>query len=404
MLDDNKKLCLNSGEIVPLSAPMTMMFEPADLAVASPATVSRCGMIYMEPHSLGFECQNYSWLQNLPECFVRKNNDIPCKIRFLLDSYQKPVLSYLRRYLKEPVPTVDNNLAASLRKLLDCLFMKYRPNDGEEPITQDTVDAVSESLEGVFMFCFIWSVGCSVDKHGRKALNEFLRREMAHNGFAFPVPAEGSIYDYFFDADQRKWVGWMKTVPEYQHNAKLNFSELIIPTPDTIRYTYLLQLLVTNNMNVLMCGPTGTGKTVNIQSYLGHKIDKKYVPMNITFSAQTSANMTQDLIDGKCEKRRKGVFGPMAGKKFVVFVDDVNMPQREIFGMSRTCHHHPPTYLPLLTPAPSSLNYLNRCSATYRAAPAVTVRRWMVRPQNSALALHHRHYLGQCLWATRGWP
>lgn len=393
MLDDNKKLCLNSGEIVPLSAPMTMMFEPADLAVASPATVSRCGMIYMEPHSLGFECQNYSWLQNLPECFTRKNNDIPCKIRFLLDSYQKPVLSYLRRYLKEPVPTVDNNLAASLRKLLDCLFMKYRPNDGEEPITQETVDAVTEGLEGVFMFCFIWSVGCSVDKHGRKALNEFLRREMAHNGFAFPIPAEGSIYDYFFDADQRKWVGWMKTVPEYQHNAKLNFSELIIPTPDTIRYTYLLQLLVTNNMNVLMCGPTGTGKTVNIQSYLGHKIDKKYVPMNITFSAQTSANMTQDLIDGKCEKRRKGVFGPMAGKKFVVFVDDVNMPQREIFGMSRTCHHHPPIYLALLTPSPllsqlrqQVLSHLSSCSGSYYAQADGTTAKLCAGAPSSTLS------------------
>jgi dynein heavy chain len=74
-----------------------MMFEPMDLLVASPATVSRCGMVYMQPHELGWEPLYTSWKNNLPKYFKMEGNEkLLSAIDELVEIVVQPLLSYIR--------------------------------------------------------------------------------------------------------------------------------------------------------------------------------------------------------------------------------------------------------------------------------------------------------------------
>jgi len=63
VLDDNMTLCLANGERIKLRNQLNMLFEVQDLAVASPATVSRCGMVYMNHDCLGWMPYVESWMK-----------------------------------------------------------------------------------------------------------------------------------------------------------------------------------------------------------------------------------------------------------------------------------------------------------------------------------------------------
>ncbi|KAI9347975.1 dynein heavy chain and region D6 of dynein motor-domain-containing protein [Zopfochytrium polystomum] len=330
VLDDNRKLCLNSGEIIQLSSTMSMVFEVRDLAVASPATVSRCGMIYMEPSRL-------DWRETIVVSWIKKSmlNDVEQRIVLsMVDWIVRPCLKFVRQECKEITETLDTNLIVSLFNLFESLL-----DDGTK-----SIDINSRSLEGLLLFSVVWSIGATVNEKGREKFSAFLKDIIDGKDSANPRPhdleletkfPDGSVYDCMYEkGDGGKWRPWVELIPsDYSIPPKARYNDIMVPTIDTVRYSYLLKTLANCDKAILFVGPTGTGKSMYIRDTIVNRMAKeKFVPVFVTFSAQTTANQTQNIIESKMDKRRKGIFGPPVGKKCIIFVDDLNMPARETYG------------------------------------------------------------------------
>ncbi|XP_039301684.1 dynein heavy chain 7, axonemal-like [Solenopsis invicta] len=351
VLDDNKKLCLMSGEIILLAPTTNLIFEALDLEAASPATVSRCGMIYMEPTALGWEPLLNSWLAKLPEVIDEWLRVFLYESLFL--RFCKPLFHFLRRRnVKEICPMPDSNLLRSVTYFMDCFLDDYYNEEIVKNISELDLRA---QIEGSFFFSCIWAMGGTLEAKYRESFSilfcGLLEKEFPLvlmniyqlqepippplKPYIFIMPKHNLVFDYrFIKEGKGKWKLWsdeLMTAPPIPRDIPVN--QIIVPTVETIRYTALFQMLVQHEKPVLFVGPTGTGKSVYIIDFLLKKNNAAVnKPLLISFSAQTTANQTQDIIMSKLDRRRKGVYGPPIGKRWIVFVDDVSMPMKETFG------------------------------------------------------------------------
>jgi dynein heavy chain len=344
VLDDNKKLCLNSGEIIKMSAVTSMVFEVGDLQEASPATVSRIGVIFMEPQSLGWQCSIDSWLERLPAQYKKHEDWLNGVIKWLLPK----ALDAWKYHLTEATVTQDIWLIHNCLKIFDAMAPGFRAlNDEGDPVGEDYVTPEPKVLEGIMAFAMIWSIGATTNSEGRAKFDE-LMRDWCRGGNDFPIPGSkkgetgrkllnafnenGSVYDAVFDIEGGRWVPWQNIMEPFTIADNASFQEMVVPTLDSTRYGFILNTMFMDHKGVLYAGDTGTGKTVVIKQTMLALDTALFDSVEVNFSANTTAGMTQNTIDAKMEKRRKGVYGPLPGKWSVVFVDDLNMPAKETYG------------------------------------------------------------------------
>ena len=103
VLDDNKMLCLNNGQRIKMPETCTMMFEVNDLQVASPATVSRCGMVYLEPCHLGWECLIKTWHEQMEDIIIEPY--LGKIVGILLKMFDKLLVILRTTTIREKVPS-----------------------------------------------------------------------------------------------------------------------------------------------------------------------------------------------------------------------------------------------------------------------------------------------------------
>ncbi|KAM4540607.1 dynein axonemal heavy chain 2-like [Fundulus diaphanus] len=313
VMDDNKVLTLINGERISMPEEVSLLFEVENLAMASPATVSRCGMVYNDYVDLGWKPFVQSWLEKRDKAEAEH-------LKHAFDKFLESTLNFKKTNCKELIPITELNGVTSLCRLYDSLAT---PTSGVN--TSDTGN-LGRVVELWFTFSLIWSVCASVDEDGRKKMDNYLR------SIDITFPVKDTVYEYYVDSKNKSWVSFEDQLPKgWRYNPSAPFYKIMVPTVDTVRYNLLVQALVLNQHPVLLTGPVGTGKTSVAQSVL-QGLGKKWTSLTINMSAQVTSNNIQAIIESRTEKRTKDVFFPVGGKRMLCFLDDLNMPAHDLFG------------------------------------------------------------------------
>ena len=321
VLDDNKTLCLANSERIKMPDGLHMMFEVQDLSQASPATVSRCGMVFMEQVHIGSDALIMAWMEQVCRKVIPVNAEYCYR---LIEKFVSPIIEFIDKNGKEKVKISKGHRISTFLNMMTSLLQKERGVD-------DSRNDVYELININFCFACVWALAGNIHDEGRQQVNDFLMKHLST--LLGSIPADASAFDVVVNNTSSTLVLWESIMPSFAYSTELPYFDLVVPTEDTTKYTYLLEALSMSGFNTLFLGETGIGKSIIVQNFLDAKVQEDAIAScTINYSAQTTPANIREIFETRLEKKRKNLLGPPAGKSMLVFVDDLNMPVLEEYG------------------------------------------------------------------------
>ncbi|GLG99541.1 Dynein heavy chain, cytoplasmic [Gryllus bimaculatus] len=281
VMDDNKVLTLASNERIALTPVMRLIFEISHLRTATPATVSRAGILYINPQDLGWN---------------------PTK-------------------MKKITPIAEISHVQMLCHLLDCLLTPTNvPND-----------CPKEWYEIYFVFACVWAFGSTMFQDQLTDYRAEFSKWWVNEFKVVKFPAEGSVFNYYIDTETKNFVLWNEKIREFDLDYDIPLQTTLVDTSETARLRFFLDMLVDKRVPVMLVGAAGSGKTVIISDKLNN-LSEEYAVTNVPFNFYTTSEMLQKILEKPLEKKAGRNFAPRGNKIMVYTIDDMNMPEVDAYG------------------------------------------------------------------------
>ncbi|KAM6971581.1 LOW QUALITY PROTEIN: dynein axonemal heavy chain 8-like [Tautogolabrus adspersus] len=307
VLDDNKTLTLANGDRIPMAPCCKIVFEPHNIDNASPATVSRNGMVFMSSSVLGWSPILQAWLQTLPGpqanalklCFS-------CCYQDLLDF-------------------VSTSVSPKMQ-VLECMYIRQTIDLLQGLLPAEEKQGCHGDVSRLFVFSVMWSLGAVLELDDRAKMEAFLKR--LGSSLDLPQTQDDQTIFEFTVNEQGQWEHWSNKVPDYVYpkDQVPDYSSILVPNVDNVRTDFLMQTIVKQRKAVLLIGEQGTAKTVMIKGYTSKLDPERHLSKTMNFSSATLPSMFQRTIESYIDKRMGATYGPPAGRRMTVFIDDINMP------------------------------------------------------------------------------